>query len=379
MNHPSRWLALALLALAGCAGEADPESAHADEHGHEARETEHADEAIAAIALDEVRGVRFAPVAAARREGAWFAAEAISAPGAETVLAAPVSGQIVALHATIGSAVAAGAPVVELRSAEVADLKGAWLSARARARRAASEAERERRLLEAGATSRREVEAAAAETEIAAADEQAARLALEGRGIDAERASERLFVRAPRAGVVAELDAQVGDTIEAGRRLGAVVAPGAELVRVELPLPGPESWQAGEATEVRRADGRRWSAQVEGTPPQLSPATRRLSYRLRLVGGDLPLAGTPLEARVPLAEGIVLPQVALQQVEGSWGVFVRDDELARFRPVRKGPELGSEVLVLAGVEPGEEVATEGAYLLKALWLKRTGGGEGHDH
>jgi cobalt-zinc-cadmium efflux system membrane fusion protein len=82
---------------------------------------------------------------------------------------------------------------------------------------------------------------------------------------------------------------------------------------------------------------------------------------------------------VPLAEGIVLPQVALQQVEGSWGVFVRDDEVARFRPVRKGPELGSEVMVLAGVEPGEEVATEGAYLLKALWLKRTGGGESHDH
>jgi multidrug efflux pump subunit AcrA (membrane-fusion protein) len=86
---------------------------------------------------------------------------------------------------------------------------------------------------------------------------------------------------------------------------------------------------------------------------------------------------------VPLARAVVLPQTALQQIEGSWGVFVqveRDGESqAEFRPVNKGAELGSDVMILAGVTPGEQVATEGAYLLKALWLKRAGGGGGHDH
>ena len=46
-----------------------------------------------------------------------------------------------------------------------------------------------------------------------------------------------------------------------------------------------------------------------------------------------------------------------------------------FRPVRRGAELGGDVLVLAGLAPGEVIATEGAYLLKALpqALGRRGG------
>jgi cobalt-zinc-cadmium efflux system membrane fusion protein len=83
---------------------------------------------------------------------------------------------------------------------------------------------------------------------------------------------------------------------------------------------------------------------------------------------------------VPLARAIVLPQSALQQIEGTWGVFVREGEEARFLAVRRGAELGGDVLVLGGVEPGQVVATEGAYLLKSLYLKLSSGGEtAHEH
>jgi hypothetical protein len=36
-------------------------------------------------------------------------------------------------------------------------------------------------------------------------------------------------------------------------------------------------------------------------------------------------------------------------------------------------------MVLEGVAPGEEVAHEGAYLLKSLHLQLSGGGERHEH
>ena len=108
--------------------------------------------------------------------------------------------------------------------------------------------------------------------------------------------------------------------------------------------------------------------------------TRRLRYRLRLAGGDPLVAGTPLEVRVPLPPGIVVPQDAVQQIEGEWGVFVVTDQAATFTPVRRGPELGGDVVVLAGLTPGQRIATSGAYLLKALVLKQAGGGEeGHAH
>lgn len=111
----------------------------------------------------------------------------------------------------------------------------------------------------------------------------------------------------------------------------------------------------------------------------LTTDTRRLSYRLRLLGGPLPIPGTPLEVHVPLTKAIVLPQSALQQVEGTWGVFVKMGEEAVFRPVRRGAELGGDVLVLDGVKPGETVVGEGAYLLKSLQIKRKSGGDDHDH
>ena len=66
-------------------------------------------------------------------------------------------------------------------------------------------------------------------------------------------------------------------------------------------------------------------------------------------------------------------------MEGTWGVFVKEGDEAMFRPVHRGPEFGTDVMVLDGVKPGETVVGEGAYLLKSLQIKRKSGGEDHDH
>jgi len=377
MSRSSIVLALSLAVLLpsvwGCAKPAT-ETAHPAETG--------AGEEAAApdrIALAQLRGVRFEPAGPPRQEGAWFAAEAVADSSAAAMVSAPVAGIVTALLARPGQAVRAGTPLVEIQSPELSRLEAAWLAARARQRRTTADLERERRLLAGAATSAREVEAAEAEAAVADAETRGAELELAARGVKPGGSGARLRVRAPRAGIVTGFEVTLGQGVQSGQTLGRLEAPGAALVRVELPLPGPESWAAGAATEVRGAEGRKWPARVEGVPPAVSNDTRRLVYRLRLGGGDLPLAGTPLEARVPLARAIVLPQSALQQIEGSWGVFVRTGDEARFRKVQKGPELGGDVLVLAGVSPGDAVATEGAYLLKSLLLKQAGGGEEHDH
>jgi hypothetical protein len=47
--------------------------------------------------------------------------------------------------------------------------------------------------------------------------------------------------------------------------------------------------------------------------------------------------------------------------------------------VRRGVELGSDVVIEEGVNPGESVAADGAYLLKSMWLKARSGGDEHEH
>lgn len=389
MKSLTLWMLICtFLTLAGgaCRRAEHDEGGH-EQHGHDehdagahdddpdgAHESEHLD-------IAGIRGVEFVTVEPPRQEGAWFAAEAISDSSAVATLSTPVAGIVTALLAAPGQAVGRGAGVVEIRSPELAELKARWSTAVARRERARRDRERELRLDAVAATSKRDLEAAESELTIAEAEEEAARLALEARGVAPASASPTLVVRAPRGGAVSSFAVTLGQGVTAGQTLGELVAAGAGLVSLELPLPGPETWALGEATEVRHADGRRWPATVVGVPSALSTDTRRLAYRLRLdtTRQAPPLAGTPLEVRVPLARSIVLPQTALQQIEGTWGVFVRQGAEAEFRPVRKGAELGGDVLVLEGVAPGEEVAVAGAYLLKSLFLKHSGGGDGHDH
>jgi cobalt-zinc-cadmium efflux system membrane fusion protein len=381
-----------LLTLAACGDDGSNDTAGAEPHEQVGRDDDHGPdehdpetdggdgEGPRVLHLEGVRGVAFATVEPPREEGSWFAAEAIPEESSVAMLTAPVTGFVVAFHATPGSIVASGDPVVDLRSPELGDLYGALLAARARATRAEAELERERRLLQAAATAQRDVEAAIADAAVARADAEAARLALTARGVDPDEPSERVSVRAARQGTLESLTVALGEGVTAGAPLGRISAGAATRVRVELPLPGPAEWRPGVATEVRASDGRRWQARVEGMPAALDHETRRLGYRLRLENADPPLAGTPLEVRVPFARAIVLPQSALQQVEGTWGVFVREGDEVRFQAVRRGAELGGDVLVLGGVEPGQVVATEGGYLLKSLYLKLSGGGEAaHEH
>lgn len=366
-------LAVMLASALACGKKEPPPSAQVHEEGHAEGESAH-------IPLKEVRGLRFMAVPEPRAEGAWYPAEAMGDEAAQAILASPVKGIVADILVPPGRPVGPGTALLRIQSPELARLKADWLSAQAKGARVEAELAREQRLFEAQAGSRRELEVARSEAATARADEEAARLALEARGVAPESAGATFTVKAPRAGSVAAVyKVQPGQGVEAGQELGSFQASAAALVHLELPLPAPEGWRSGAITEVRKADGQRWKARLEGIPATLTADTRRLGYRLRLLGGPLPLPGTPVEVHVPLARAVVLPQSALQQIEGTWGVFVKEGEAAEFRPVRRGAELGGDVMVLAGVEPGEIVAGDGAYLLKSLVLKRKRGGEGHDH
>lgn len=367
-------LSLTLVATVACGRKAatPPAQAATPEVG------EHGPEAGNRLPLEGVRGLGFIQVPEARIEGSWYPAEAIGDESAQALLTAPVKGIVSAITVAPGTRVGAGARILVIQSPELARLKADWLSARARRTSAEAELAREQRLFDAQAGSRRELEVARTDATTATADEEAARLALEARGVSPESAGAALTVKAPQAGSVTSYKIQLGQGVEAGQELGSFQAASAAIVRLELPPPGPDIWKPGALADIRGTDGRQWKARLEGTPATLTSDTRRLSYRLRLLHGPLPIPGTPVEVRVPLATAVVLPQDALQQVEGVWGVFVKDGEEAVFRPVRRGSELGSDVMVLDGLKPGETVVGEGAYLLKSLQIKRKSGGADND-
>jgi cobalt-zinc-cadmium efflux system membrane fusion protein len=379
MNHAIHFslLTLALVTTVACDRKAHPPSE--TKATHEDADVQTKDGAH--LPLKDIRGLSFLIVPGPKSGGAWYPGEAVGDESAQTMLSSPVKGIVSAILIAPGQHAGTGVGLITIQSPELARLKADWLSSKAKRERTEAELAREQRLFEAQAGSRRDLEAARSEAATVRADEEATRLALEARGQSPETAGAILTVKAPKGGSVTAYKIQLGQGIEAGQELGSFQSASAAIARLELPPPAPEGWRPGAITEVRRSDGQHWRAQLEGTPTTLTTDTRRLSYRLRLRGGSLPLPGTSLEVKVPLENAIYLPQAALQQVEGRWGVYVVNKEEAVFRPVKRGLDVKDEVLVAEGVKPGETVVTEGAYLLKAFQQKRAqpeeGGGHGH--
>jgi membrane fusion protein (multidrug efflux system) len=86
--------------------------------------------------------------------------------------------------------------------------------------------------------------------------------------------------------------------------------------------------------------------------------------------------GASARVRVPVGpagKALVVPVSALRKGPGGDHVFVivQDKEgkpRAHLRPVRSGPVVGGEVLILTGLSAGERVASSGSFKLREAVL-----------
>ena len=118
---------------------------------------------------------------------------------------------------------------------------------------------------------------------------------------------------------------------------------------------------------------------------QVDPSSRTITIRIEMENSDGALRpGMSASAWLPLGDTgvplVAVPAAALQRTPEGWCVFLPRGE-GRFerRGVGRGRDLGGEVEVVSGLEAGEKVVVDGAFLLKAEVEKARGGGEHHDH
>jgi cobalt-zinc-cadmium efflux system membrane fusion protein len=86
--------------------------------------------------------------------------------------------------------------------------------------------------------------------------------------------------------------------------------------------------------------------------------------------GGLLRPGMSATAIVPVGgEGepiLTLPVAAVQRVRNDWCVFLpRGDGAFEIRRIGRGRDLAGEVEILSGLDAGEQVVVDGAFLLKA--------------
>jgi cobalt-zinc-cadmium efflux system membrane fusion protein len=117
---------------------------------------------------------------------------------------------------------------------------------------------------------------------------------------------------------------------------------------------------------------------------QVEVASRTIPVRIEVANANGVLRpGMSATAWLPIGGGssvLAVPAAALQRIEDKWSVFMpKADDAFEMRAVGRGRDLGGEVEILKGLQEGDTVVVEGAFLLKAEAEKARGAGEHHHH
>lgn len=288
-------------------------------------------------------------------------------PEGQALLTARADGAVVRINKRLGDAVGAGETVALLESREAAAFVADRNAAAARAQAARAAAAREQRLFNAKISARQDLEAAIAARRIAEADLQRADAAVSAAGVVGGR---YLAVRSPIAGRLTEVDTQLGAYVSAGSELFNVSNPRSIQAEAAVPATDAQRIQPGDRALVELPGGGLVEAQVRAITPALDPQSRAATVVLQMIGAPGGLAqGQAVRVRITprgsQANRIVLPEEAVQQVEGRDVLFVQVRGGFQATPVSTGSRSGGRVEILGGVRPGQTVVTRGAFVLKS--------------
>ena len=208
------------------------------------------------------------------------------------------------------------------------------------------------------------------------------------------RTANLIPIIAPYDGVVVKSDVVAGEVVDATKLLYTVADPQQVWLTLNVRQEDAKYLSRGLNILFQTDDGAQQIAgRISWISPTIDEHTRTLQVRVKLDNADGKLRdGTFGTARILLRnepQAIVVPREAVQSTSDAHFVFVRDRNFLKeespkvfhVRQVRIGAGNDKFVELLAGVLPGEVVATKGSNVLLAQLLRSNlGAGCGcHEH
>ncbi|MCD2322536.1 efflux RND transporter periplasmic adaptor subunit [Sphingomonas sp. IC-56] len=357
------------LTLAGCGGGTDaPAQNAADEH---AAEEGHAEEGVVTLTQQQITeaGIEVVRPTVGGVAGAIEVSATIEGdPQGVQVASAAIGGRLVSLTRNLGQPVGRGDVLAVIESREAASLKGEIEAARARAALAQSNLRREQRLFAERVSPEQDLIAArtaATEANIALRLAQQQLAATGGGG----GALNRVTVRSPISGQVIARSATLGQTVAADAELFRIANLSKVSVAMSLLPADAGRVQPGAQVEVT-GPGRRQAARVTFVSPVLDETTRLVPVIATLDnGGNTWRVGETVNASIIVPAGgdrtVAVPSAAVQMIEDKPHVFVRTATGFKAVPVTLGRRNGGQVVVTAGLNGGERIASTNSFTLKA--------------
>lgn len=298
-----------------------------------------------------------------------------------------IAARVSRVMAAPGDVVTAGQPLVELDSLDVGRARAALTTSNARLDLARQVAARRRGLAADQIVPQREMQLAEADLSQADAEHAAAQQSLAA--IGATRGSGSRFVLTSLiAGTVIDRTALLGRMVDADKPLFIVGDLGRLWLIVHAFERDALRVRAGVVARVTfpALPGQATSGTVTNVGSRVDPTSRTVDVRIEIDNPSGVLRpGMSASALVPIGDTaqnvVTVPVEAVQRQPEGWCVFIPRAEPGVFeiRHVGRGRDLDGEVEVLTGLNAGERVVVDGAFLLKAEADKARGGGEGEHH
>lgn len=274
-----------------------------------------------------------------------------------------LSGTVRQVSLAPGAIVDSGTVLVAL---DVAVEQAELAAQQAQADLAQSAVERLTRLRPSQATSEEELDRARAELAVARAT------------VDRTRAIiARKTIRAPFRARVGIADVHPGQFLNEGTQLTTLqgVGDGAH-VDFAVAQAVAAALEPGMLVQVNTERFPQLAARIVAIDARIDPATRNATVRARLVGTRHPAPGAAVRVEVPVgpaASAVAVPVVALRKGPSGDHVFVLATDSsgrtrAHVRTVQAGPILGDQVMILGGLQAGEQVAASGSFKLREAVL-----------
>lgn len=309
------------------------------------------------------------------------------------------SGRIEYISARVGDAVTRDQILGRLHSHEVHEARAGYQQAqteldRARSAKGYAQQKRDRaeRLFELKAGSRQDLETAEVDLRNAQAaieraqselEKELAHLSIFRIPIDEPSAvgaqndeADDIPIPAPAAGLVLERKATIGSVVDSGEELFVITNNSSLWMIAAANEADLSKVHPGQAVriEVRAYPDREFTGRILKLGEQLDPATRTLQIRIS-VPNPQGLLKPEMYATASVQEfrrrtALVVPEEAIQDIDGVATVFVRDSGNGfHARTVEPGPHVGGAIEIVEGLRPGEAVVIKGGFALKSQLLK----------
>jgi RND family efflux transporter MFP subunit len=279
-----------------------------------------------------------------------------------------VEGQITRIFVRSGERVEAGAPILQIdplkQSATVSSQEATRKVKLATLEWTRTQLERVKGLFAQGISSRADLDQAQTAFDAAQADLSS----LEAQVNEQEVELKYYGVVAPTAGIIGDVPVHVGDRVTTSTLLTTIDQGTGLEAYINVPVERAPQVRLGTPVEIIDGSGTILAeSRVTFVSPQVDDTTQSVLIKAGLEHprGDA-RSSQFVRARViwRAEPGLVVPVTAVSRVSGQFFAFVAEPKdkglVARQRPVRLGPILGNDYVVLDGIKAGDRLIVSGA-------------------